>query len=745
MQLSTDALLGKLFISATTLLIGLSPNVEVFAQDVLEEVTVTAQRREENVLDVPVSLSVLSEKDLQGLSDVRELFKVAPTVQFQGGVSSGGQSLSIRGIGGGGFASSFEHSVSVVIDQIATGPSGSALGDFWDVERIEVLNGPQGTLFGKNVSAGLINIVTRNPTDVFEGFAKISYETEYSKTRVDGVLSGPISDNLKARLAVYHLDEGDGVVFNPTLQTTQNRKESTGARLKTAYEGEAFDLNIGLTYEKQDGVCCARVFTGIEPDSLSTFARLALSRLNANGIEIGLENRLTIGEGPLFDNTETYYGYAEAIWQLDNGHQIKSVTGFRDWEQEDANDVDAVDINIIDGGLTHELTMFSQELQFLSPTDGPLEYILGLYYYTTENKETTYLSGFEDVVGVRLRDDWRTTAEVENIAAFGHTSYKFNDRWTGFVGARLLHEKQTVDGKRTGGFVFPGDFPPVKDSISDSDWMGKIGVQFFPSDNTMFYGSYSRGYKGGHIDNTIGSVFFTGDTVTPQVKPETVDSFEIGAKTSTLDNRVRLSATLFSSEFQDFQASAFDGNANSFVFKNAGVVTTEGLEFEVAASLWEGGSVNFSLAYIDAKFDEFVGAPCPIPQVTAGTCNPAGGGQDLSGQSINNSPKLRYVISGEQNFNIGSVAGYFRAEYAFRDNTIFDGDLDPNTAIDSYGLLGARLAFMLTENLEVAAWGRNLTDEYYFLRIIDAPLESGLYSGHPGWERELGLELTVRF
>ncbi len=743
MKLSTKGPLAKALAFAMVCLIGLTPPPNAIAQD-LEEVIVTAQRREQNVLDVPVSLDVLTEQDLQGLSDVRDLYKVSPTVQFQGGVSSGGQSLSIRGVGGGGFAASFEHSVSVVVDQIATGPSGSALTDFWDVERIEVLNGPQGTLFGKNVSAGLINIVTKDPTDEFEAWAKVSYETEYEKARIDGVLSGPLSDNWKARLSVYRLDEGDGLINNPIRGITENRKDSTGIRLKVAYEGDSFDFNGGLTYKKSDSVCCARVFTGIQPDSFNIFAAIALGRIEANGVEIGQSNRTTIGENPVWDDIESVNGFAELIWELDSGHQIKSVTGFRDWEQEDGNDVDAVDINIIDGGLTHDLSMFSQELQFLSPTGGPLEYILGLYYYNTNNEETTWLTGFVDIIGIELRDDWRTGAEVENIAAFGHVTYEFNERWTGFAGARILREEQTVDGKLTGGFVFPGDFAPAVASIEDTDWMGTLGLQFHPSDNTMFYGSYSRGYKGGLIVNTIGSVFFRGDTESPKVNPETVDSFEIGIKTTALDNRLRLSATAFMSEFDDFQASAFDGNANSFVFRNAGVVQTRGLELDVNANLWDSGSLFLTLAYIDAEFDEFLGAPCPIPQVTAGTCDNAGG-QDLSGRSINNSPKLRYTLGADHNFTIGSMDAYVRAEYTFRDDVIFDGDLDPNTAIGSYGLLGARFALMPTDNTEIALWGRNLTDEYYFVRIIDAPLEDGLYSGHPAPEREIGIEAMVRF
>ncbi len=738
----TPVLLSSILATAFTAI----PQISV-GQNVLEEIVVTAQRREQNLLDVPVSLDVLTEKDLEGLSDVRDLFKIAPTVQFQGGVSSGGQSLAIRGVGGGGFSSSFEHSVSVVVDQIATGPSGSAFVDFWDIARIEVLNGPQGTLFGKNVSAGLINIVSNDPTDEFEGMTSVSYEGEYEKLRIDGVLSGPLTENLNARLSFYSNNQDEGIIQNPTRGTTENKKDSLGIRLKTAYQGDSFEFNMALTYEEQDAICCGRVFTAVEPASLGPFAAIALGQIQAAGLELNQDNNITLGEGRVWDDIEAFNGAWELIWELDSGHQIKSVTGYRNWEQSDWNDVDGVDVNIIDGGLTHDMDFYSQELQFLSPTGGDLEYILGLYYLYYDIVETTRLeTSAAGIFGADLQDDWRTGVVVENVAAFGHVTYKFTDHWTGFFGARILHEKQTVDGKRVGNFLFPGDQPFVEHSIDDADWMGTIGLQYFPSENTMFYGSYSRGYKSGNIDNPIGSTFFLGDFEGPIVEPETVDSFELGVKTAMLDNRLSMTATVFFSEFQDFQASAFDVNANSFVFTNAGVVQTSGLELDINASLWEGGSLSFAMAYIDAEFDEFTGAPCPVPQITAGTCNGAiPGTADLSGRGVNNSPKVRYVISGQQDFNVGDSSGYIRAEYAWRDNTTFDGDLDQNTAVSSYGLLSARLAFLPRENIEVAIFGRNLTDEYYFVRIIDAPLEPGLYSGHPGLERQLGAEVIVRF
>ncbi len=723
--------------------------------DELEEIVVTAQRREQNVLDVPVSLDLLTEEELEGLFDVRDLYQVSPSLVYMGGVSTSGQALNLRGVGGGAFASAFENSVSVVVDQVAAGPGGSALVDFWDVARIEVLNGPQGTLFGKNVSAGLLNIVTNDPTDHFEGEGKLSYETEYDEYRIEGVLSGPVSDGLKARLSFYTLDQNQGILDNLIQGSEDNKKERWGVRLKTAFENGPFTFNMAVSLEDQQNDCCSRAITVIDPAVAGALtAGFLVPEINASGMTVGPENTETMSDTPALENTETFHGVWELAWEFANGHTLKSISGYRTWDQSEWNDVDAYPNDFIQGGLTHDMKLFSEEIQLVSPTGGDLEYLLGFYYYDMDLDEQTILEGcstictilFGSPVPLFFRSTWTSNVQVENIAVFGDATYRFSERWSGFAGARLLREKIKVRGDLMGDFVFwpVGDFPEQEASNEDTDWMGRVGLQFYPSEDMMIYGSYSRGYKGSGINNTIASSIWVGDPQASVLDPEIVDNFEVGLKLSALDNTLAFTATAFFSEFRDFQSAAFDGSSG-FILTNAGVVQTRGLELGLDAAPWEGGAIAVNVAYVDAEFDEFEGAPCSKVGIAAGTCVDAEGGQDLSGEPINRSPKWRFSIVGQHNFTAGTMPGYVRAEYIWRDNNILDGDLDPNTRHGAYGLLNARIALQPSENFEIALFGRNLTDEHYSTALFDMPLWDGAYGSYPGKLMQLGGEIVARF
>ena len=723
--------------------------------DALEEVLVTSQRRAQNVLDVPVSIDLLTEDELKGLSDVRDLYQVSPSLVYVGGIASSAQALNLRGVGGGAHVSAFENSVSVVVDQVSAGYGGAALVDFFDIARIEVLNGPQGTLFGKNVSAGLLSIVTNDPTDEFEGRGSVSYENEYEELRIDGVISGPLSENLNGRLAFYALDQGEGILDNVVRGTEDVTKNRWGLRGKTSYGVDNFEFNMTLQYEEQDNDCCSRAIHKVDPNVAGALTSgFLVPHIEANGVIPSDENTKVISDGYAYENTETFHGVWELIWTLDSGHILKSITGYRDWTQEEWNDVDSYPDDFVRGGLTHDMQLFTQEIQLMSPSDQNLEYLLGLYYYDMDLDEQTILEGcstictilFGSPVPLFFRTTWTSNVKVENMAAFGHASYQFTEQLKGFIGARIVHEKITVVGDLDGDFPFwpVGDFPEQKADNSDTDWMGTIGLQYYPSEDTMIYGSYSRGYKGSGINNSIASSIWVGDPQESVLDPETVDNFEFGVKLSNADNTLAVSATIFMSEFEDFQASAFDGSSG-FILKNAGVLETRGLELGIDSNPWEGGALSLNLAYVDAEFDEFLGAPCSKYAIAAANCSDAEGGADLSGQEVNRSPKWRYSLVGQQEFTIGSMEAYARLEYMWRDKNILDGDLDPNTFQDDYGLLNARFAVMPTENVEIAIWGRNLTDEAYANGKFDLPLWDGAYGSYPGKLRQIGAELIVNF
>lgn len=720
----------------------------VAAETVLEEIIVIAQKREQSVLDVPVAVSVLTGESLEasGISSVGELSMIAPSVRFAGSVSSSGQGMLIRGVGGAAFATGFEGSVGTMIDGVVTGPGGSSIAEFWDIERIEVLRGPQGTLFGKNTSAGAVNIISKQPTSEFEAEAGVRWGEEFDELRLDGVVSGPLSENLTGRVAAFWYDQGEGYVDNVILNDTENKKERWGIRLKTAYESGPLSVNVSLAYDEQDNNCCVRTFSAIDNSSAGALtAFFLLPSLAASGVEPSLSNRTSIADEVIFEDVENLHGVLEVAWELESGHVIKSITGYRDWEQEEYNDVDFLPLDVISGQIFNSLELFTQELQLLSPAGQNLEYVLGLYYYDTEISDNTILDGGTSITGVFGSTEWDNTVDVENIAVFGHATYKFSDQWSAYAGVRYISEDIDAQGVRGGNFfAFPGDFAPASASSSDNDWVGTAGVQFYPAEKTMVYASVSRGYKGSAIDTTIGGSFFTGNPNQAVLNPETVLSYELGVKTALLDGRVLLNAAAFMSEFDDFQATAFNGT--SYVLRNAGVLDSDGVELDVTALLWEGATLVFNAAYIDATFDEFTGAPCTVAQNADGSCVANGGVQDLSGQPLNNSSEWQYTVNLKQAFKVGQLNAYAVAEYAWQDDVVFDGDLDPFTAQDSFGVANFRLGVTTAnDRYDLALFARNAFDEDYSLRIADAPLYSGAYASYPAPGRSVGIELRASY
>ena len=265
-----------------------------------------------------------------------------------------------------------------------------------------------------------------------------------------------------------------------------------------------------------------------------------------------------------------------------------------------------------------------------------------------------------------------------------------------------------------------------------------------PAPKQSLYLSVSRGYKGKAIDNNTGNVFF----LTPDravLNPETVLSFEFGARTSWFRHRLVVNATLFYSDFSNYQASSFDNVTSSQILRNAGKLRSQGVEVDIAANPWKGGSFSGGLAYVDAIFKDYVGAPCTSVQTALRTC-PVGG-QDLSGQPLSNNPRWQYNVRGQQDFELGGgTRFYVRGEYNWRDAVVYGGDLNPATRQAAFGVANFRTGVTFADGkYELSGFVENAFDESYALRIYDSPGFTGSYSAFFGPARTWGGELRVKF
>lgn len=719
------------------------------------EVIVTAQKREERVIDVPISMTALGGETLQRarVTDVQGLARVVPGFTFEDSLISSGARARIRGIGSPTFTSGVETSVSVAIDGVVTGPTGSGLSNMFDVGHVEVLRGPQGTLFGKNATAGAVSVVSRAPTRSFEAYLNVSQtwddfsaKTNFATTRTEGAVSGPISENTRARLAFFTRVDSKGAAYNNFLKTDENRRNQWGSRFSVIHEAGPLTLDFRVAYIETADRCCGPTFREIDPAALTLGNTPLLIRLAAaNNITIGPKNRDSMASDRVGEETQTLHSTLQADYDLGNGYSIRSITGARRWHSYGEDDSERLAVNLADATFGNiKLDLFTQEIQLLSPQDKPFKYVVGVYFYDQKLQDAFGVGGAlgtaNPVQGLSIAT---SLDRVKNYAAFANGTWRFAESWELLGGLRVLYEDQSLEGVRTGNFFGPNR-PFNSISTSDTNWVGRLGVRYNPNSDTSVFLTVSRGYKGAGLNNSNSGPFFSpANNADPILRPETVMNYELGAKNRWLGGRLQTNVVAYFSKFKDFQTSAFDGASNTFSLRNAGSIEIKGLEVDATATPWRGASVNFGGAWTDAKFSDFRGAPCTALQTALRQC-PATG-QDLSGRKLDGNPEWQLSLIGRQDFDLGSIPAYATVEYAWRSKVNYNSDLDPMLVQKAYALTNVRLGGNVNQHVEVVGFVENLFNKTYALRISPAPLLPGVSSHYLAPGRIFGVELRYTY
>lgn len=721
--------------------------------DIDDQIVVSAQRREQSQVDVPISLSVFDGDFLteRNIFDVEDLGFVTPGFMYEDSLISSGARARIRGIGSPTFTSGVETSVSVVIDGVVTGPSGSGLASLFDVERVEVLRGPQGTLFGKNATAGVVNVVSRGATDEFEAYLNVqrAYDdfndrVDFTTTRVDGAVSGPIGENTRARFAFFTRDDGDGQVRNLFRNIDEYNRSQAGARLVLDHEQGPFSADFRAQYVRTDDECCGAIFREVSDAALAfPNTPLLLSQADEYGMTIGRDNRDSIMSDRVGEEAETGHISLTMDYALGNGLTLRSITGYRNWNSFGEDDSERLAIDLADATQADiELRLITEELQLLSDGSGPFNYVLGLYFYDQRLDDRFSVGG---ALGTGVPGAVVSTAtnevNVRNIAAYADVTWRFAESWELLGGLRVLNEEQDINGFRVGSFFGPNR-PPREESVEDTDWTGRVGIRFNPSANASYFVTATRGYKGAGIDNSNSGPFFSPlNDADPILNPETVVSFEAGAKNTFWNGRASTNIVAFYANFDDFQTSSFDGESNAFNLRNAGTIEIKGIEFDGRFRPWDGATIIAGAAWVDAIFDEFVGAPCTALQNATGSCPPEG--QDISGSPVDGNPEFEFSLVGRQDFEFGSVPGWVAAEVSWRDEVQYNTDQDPLLVQDSFALANVRAGFEPFDGVELHAFVENVFNETYAQRISSAPLLPGVTNHYPGPGRMIGIGLRL--
>ncbi len=730
------------------------------------DIIVTAQRRAERLQDVPLSIQAVSGEtlDQRQISSFTDLQRVSPGLVFNQASSPRSSGTIIRGIGTNTFSDAVEGAVGINIDGVVMGRQGAGFADFADIERIEVLRGPQGITFGKNASAGLISIITRRPTENLSGNAFLSYGSD-NEMKANGSLSGPlIADTLLARVSGF-ISRRDGIIDNVNDGRDLNDVDDWGVRAKLEFR-PSDTINILLTgdWSERQPDCCTWTTR-----SYGASATLRAAE-TAAGIIAGPNNRQTTLGGRLFTRQEARGVSGEVNIELGD-HTLTSITAYRRWNAIDNNDADRTPLALLDinqGDVAQR--QFSQEIRLASPANQRVEYVLGLFYFNQQIVNNSIQQGTFGVrlpPGLQLSRAQFTEVDTRNYAAFGQGSFEVVDGLKLLLGARYTNERIGIDFIRstlpgtltltapysctraTPATCGPGGPQPGVPSSSDDSWSWRAGLQYQPTRDLNLFATVTRGYKGAAFNSQIDV------SLIQRVAPEIPTSYEAGVRSTWLDGALTVNATLFRTKFKNFQAEAVTispiSNLLTFTIVNAGELETQGVELELSARPTPGLTFDMNLAYTDASFKSFRRGPCYAGQTATQGCISQNGQsfQDLTGRQLPNSPNYVISVSGRYDFAIGGGwSAFSQAAIYHRSATLTALNQAPNTRQRGYELVDAGIGIVdPSETFTLSLFGKNLFDVNYVESIFGTPLDAGGYSQFVGTNarQTLGVSLAAQF
>ncbi len=733
----------------------------------LEEVIVTATKREQSMQDVAVAVTALSDEMLleQQLNSTQDLIRLVPALTLQDGSNPRQTSFNIRGIGTQSFSTAVEPSVSTMVDGVVMGRSGQAFIQLLDVERVEVLRGPQGTLFGKNSTAGVVHIVTKDPSEEHTGeiMGAVLSEDEY---RAGLTVSGPITDSLGYRLTASADDTG-GYIKNVNTGNDLNGSENWSIRGKLRWTSDDLEVKWSSDYGDGECDCSAAPLYRLEPfGGNEEFVDEVLDLIAP--VVPGKKNDLVNNDKEGFFDNEHWGHSLEINWDFE-GYTLTSITSLRSWEigGKADGDIDSQPIRVLSfdqGGATDQ-EQFTQEIRITSPADDVISYVAGLYYFD-QHIERVFNRSFEIVAGDPGMGTATFEADSENWAVFGAATWNINEAWRLILGARYTEDDLDFVFERVrSGFPVgvPDPVPPTGQSTDEDDLSGKIALQWDYSGQGMAYLSFVQGYKGPAFDLTFG----TDPATAERIDPETSDSWELGIKSTFLDGQLMLNAALFHSVYDDFQSQAFfdpDGTPDcpddnpgcdpeddpgGFFLINAGEVQTRGLEIDVLYQATENLRLSGGLALIDATIEDYDLGNCSDGQKFRGEC--PDGLQDLGGGDMPFSPDWKLNLTAAYTWNRDNLFDVvFIGALQARDEVQYGLHQDENTIGDELTLLdlSARLRSH-SETWDATFFVKNVTDEFYATAIYSTPtvfLENGYNHRVPKQhERTYGLEMRYRW
>ncbi|WP_077341338.1 TonB-dependent receptor [Pseudocolwellia agarivorans] len=708
----------------------------------LEVIEVTAQKRTENLQEIPIAVSALNEDALaqSGFDGVEDLSFLVPSLQF--GNFGPTTFLNIRGVGSENTTGGSDPGVAMHVDGVYVGRPVGALFSAFDVTRVEVLRGPQGTLYGRNATGGSVNLITNKPDDYLSGKLDATIGN-YNLRRVRGAINIPINDSVTARVVAFNEDR-DGFTENLFPGGTEaNDSDNSGIRGHLNIElSDSTYLLLSATHIENNGIgsqaeqrdpYSTGVLFGPGPEPLRRIADENGSPL-INNLEAFKETK---DQAESQESTFDLYS-ATLDWEGEY-FSIKSITAIVESDYTTIQDSDSSAASLQVLVVEEDAKQFSQEIQFISPANSEFRWIAGLFYFTEEVDRFSSLIGprFDAVTGFltatvpnfnenysfRIGGDIETTS----YAAFVQGTYNLSE--TVSVTAGLRYTDDEKEGFNRNIFFAPQVVDPVE--VSSSEVTGKLAIDWNFQDNALLYASYSKGYKSGGVSQQ--TVAASG--ASPIFNPEFVDTYEVGYKSQLLEDTMQLNLATYYSDYTDLQFQVFGDFGPEA--GNAGAATIKGLEAEVMLLLGDIWSVDGSFAYTDAEYDELITGP----------------GQNFAGNQLTRTPELAYNlgVNAEWEFSDHSLL-IARLEGSYTDEIYYEfTNTDASLASDYYNINFRLLWTSADEKYFSEFYVTNLTDEVQETSIL-VGFSLGVAPGEVGAEyvtynapRQFGLTVGYRF
>ncbi|WP_226662345.1 TonB-dependent receptor [Microbulbifer aggregans] len=686
----------------------------------LEEVTVTAQRKSQNLQSVPIAVSAFGEEAMErgNMLDVEDISAMTPGFSLSSYNPVTPQPY-IRGVGTNSSSVGDDASVGVFIDEVYAGRAGGYRADMFDVERVEVLRGPQGSLYGRNVAGGAINVITKNPTDTFEAKAKVT-GGNYNLKEFRGMVSGPIADSVKGRIAVSRRTR-DGWIENVnTGNDDLGNQDNLSARGKLAIElGDRTDLMLSADYATDD-------LTGSGARSIVGYEEI-----------FGAAHPTENDPGKVDNFVDGYadrdmYGVSAKLTHSLETVDLVSITAYRTQDYTFNDDMMGRYLAVAGAAMTNdaaeESSQFSQELRIQSAGSEALEWTAGLYLFQeevdrVESFDSSRVYDLMGYAGLSSRPVWDASNETTSYAVFGEATYHFSPAWSASFGGRYTYDQKDFSSVATGApdlFGFLAEDYAVTADKSWKKFTPKATVTYTTEDADIVYGTISQGYKAGGFNGIAA----TEQGATVAFDPENATNYELGFKTSMLGQRVRLNGAVFYLDYTDLQSFTVDLETGQ-VETATGDAEIKGIELEASALVTDALMLALNYGYTDAEYVSFEADPEVVGNRLARTPEHSASASVNYEWMLSNGSAINFnanaMYQGEVFYSVGNTEGASDAERTL---------VNTNVTWDNY------------EGLKVSLWGKNLTNEEYVVHGFE---QAGMGFAIMGEPTTWGISVTKDF